>query len=46
MPLKGLMCILSSFTVFSVGTSNPMVDIRVLALMTDFLEIMVKTGNL
>ena len=36
------MCILPSFTVFSVDASNPMMDIRVIALITDFLEILVK----
>ena len=35
---KGLICILPNFTVFSVDASKPVVDIRVLALITDFME--------
>ena len=38
------MYILPSFTVFSVDASNPMMDIRVLTLITEVLAILLKVS--
>ena len=38
------MCIISSYIVLFVDASNPIVELRVLALIADFLEILQKVS--
>ena len=39
------MCILPSFTVFSVDASNPMMDTRFLTLVTEVFDILCKVSG-